>query len=597
MKKFLALLLVAVMALGIVPTLAEGELVQLPREETLTYFGLSWGTASTYNPLEAGGNVGHGIGNGRFLIYESLYMYNMLTNVNEPLIAEGAAELAEDGSFYTVKMKQNVTFNDGTPCVAKDVKFSFDVHDVAKYEGIVTPSPDIFTYIKEVEIVDDYTLKFHLNMDNYNPLIAANYLATTPILPEAIWSARWAEVGPEMTKLFNEDTVATGPYKHFADDEARQILVRVDTYWGQAENMFGKLAAPKYVTHEILADNDAGAIAFQEGRIDINQQFLANVWVYKDEMKDAEGNTLVKTYYDEAPYQLGWGMPSMFINLEREGLKDIAVRKALALSLDYEAIGVNAMSGYTEDMKLAYINAYIYEDYIDWDDEEMQAMMWDTTDLEGNIAEANRILDEAGYKDVDGDGIRELPDGSKYEWKAECPAGWSDWNLTLEALVEGAKKIGLNVVTYFPEMAMYFSDFYYNNFDIGMWGATPGPSVAMPWQAAQFALYSKGVPPTGEYAARDFNRFHNDRVNELVELTMTETDMDVLREYYTEINKIWLAELPYIPFMYRPQVFQTTYEGYWTGFVSGADNSDIPPFLCMDGAGVRELYLLEPVKK
>jgi peptide/nickel transport system substrate-binding protein len=46
--------------------------------------------------------------------------------------------------------------------------------------------------------------------------------------------------------------------------------------------------------------------------------------------------------------------------------------------------------------------------------------------------------------------------------------------------------------------------------------------------------------------------------------------------------------------MYRPQVFQTTYEGYWTGFVSGQDSTDIPPMLCMDGAGIRELYLLEP---
>lgn len=596
MKKFLALLMVLVLAIGIVPALGEG-LVQLPRNETLTYFGLSWGTASTYNPLEAGGNVGHGIGNGRFLIYESLYMYNMLTNTNEPLIADGPAVLSEDGTFYTVKIKNNVTFNDGTPCLAKDIKFSYDVNDTAKYPGIVTTQPDIFTYIKEIEIVDDYTLKFILNQDNYNPLIAANYLANVAIIPEAVWSARWTELGPDMTKHFNADTIATGPYKHYADDEARQILIRVDTYWGQAENMFGKLAAPKYVTHEILADNDAGAIAFQEGRIDINQQFLANVWVYKDQLKDENGNTLVKTYYDEAPYQLGWGMPSMFLNVNRPGLDDYTIRKALALCLDYEAIATNAMSGYTKDMKIAYINAYLFEDYIDWEDEEMQALMWDTTDLAGNIAEANRLLDEAGYKDIDGDGIRELKDGSKYEWKAECPAGWSDWNLTLDAMVESCKAIGLNVITYYPEMATYFSDFYYGNFDIGMWGATPNASVAMPWQAAQFALYSKGVPAIGEYAARDFNRFHNDRINELVELTMTETDMDTLREYYTEINKIWLSELPYVPFMYRPQVFQTTYAGYWTGFVSGADNSDIPPCLCMDGAGVRELYLLTPTGK
>ncbi|HPA60808.1 MAG TPA: ABC transporter substrate-binding protein [Clostridia bacterium] len=594
MKKILSFLLILTLAIGILPGLAEGDLVQLPRNETLSYFGLAWGTASSYNPLEAGGNVGMGIGGGRFLVYESLYMYNMLTNENEPLIAESAAVLSEDGTRYTVKLKENVTFNDGTPCLAKDVKFSYDVHDTTKFADIVTPSPDIFTYIKEVVVVDDYTLEFVLNQDNYNPLLAASYLTTVPILPEAVWMPRWEKHGPAMTKLFNEDTVATGPYKHFASDAARQILIRVDTYWGQAENMFGKLAKPKYISHDILANNDAGAIAFGEGRIDINQQFLANVETYMNSMKDENGNSLVNTYYNEPPHHLGWGMPSMVINLNKPGLSDPVVRKALALCLDYEAIAINAMSGYTAPMKMAYINAYLFEDYIDWDNEEMQALMWDTTDLSGNVAEANRLLDEAGYLDVDGDGLREMPDGSKIEWKASCPAGWSDWNLTLEALVESAKAVGLNVITYFPEMAIYFNDLYYGHADIGMWTMTPTASVAMPWQAAQFTMYSKGIPPIGEYAARNYNRFHSDRLDELVELSMTETDMEVLREYYTEINIIWLENLPYVPFMYRPQVFQTTYAGYWTGFVSGKDNSTIPPMLCMDQAGIRELYLLEP---
>ena len=55
------------------------------------------------------------------------------------------------------------------------------------------------------------------------------------------------------------------------------------------------------------------------------------------------------------------------------------------------------------------------------------------------------LLDEAGYVDVDGDGMREMPDGSKIEWKAECPMGWSDWNASLEILCESAKAIGLNI--------------------------------------------------------------------------------------------------------------------------------------------------------
>lgn len=593
MKRTVGLLLALVMVAIMVPGLAEE--VIIPRHETLTYNGQSWGTASSYNPLEAGGNLGFGTivpNNPRLFVYETLFMYNMITGENEPLIALEAPVL-EDG-VLTVKLKENVTFNDGVPMTAKDVKFSFDVHNPELFKDIVTPYADITVYIASVEVVDDYTVKFVCSQDNYNPLMVETLFGMTPILPEHIWQPRWDEHGPAMTKLFNEDTVGTGAYKLYLNDDARQVLIRVEDYWGQADNMFGKLAAPKYVMHELYQNNDAGNIAFGEGRVDIAQQFMPSVWEYQERMKDENGQPLVKTYFSEKPYHLGWSMPSMRINQNRPGLDDYVVRKALALSLDYEAIGTNAMSGYTNDMILCYMNAYIFGDYIDWDDEELQALMWDTTALDANLEEANRLLDEAGYVDVDNDGIRELKDGSKYEWKAMCPAGWSDWNMTLDSLAEGAKKIGLNVVTYFPEAATYTTEIAHGNFDIAMQGVTPPPSMSMPWRGAFNMMYSKGVTPIGEFTNRNQSRFKNDRIDELVELTMLETDPDILKEYYTEINKIWLSELPTVPFMYRPYVFQTTYTYYWTGFASGDGETKIMPGICYDSAGLRELYLLEP---
>lgn len=592
MKRILALLLVAVMALSIVPVLAES--TSIPRNETFAYNGIVWGAASSFNPLEAGGNPGIGIGNGRFLIYESLYMYNMMTGKNEAYLAAEEPVLSQDGAILTVKLKDNVTFNDGTPMTAKDILFSYGINNTETYPEIVSNNADVWTYISAMEAVDDHTVNFTLNQDSYNPLMVQSIMAVTPILPEHIWAPRWEEVGTGITTVFNEDTVGTGPYKYYIADDARQILIRNEAYWGQADNMFGKLPAPKYILHELFQDNNAGNIAFGEGRVDMSQQFLPSVWEYQEKMVDEEGKTLVKTYYEGAPYQLGWGMPSLVFGLDRAGLDDYTVRKAIALCLDYEAIATNAMSGYTSDMIMSFYNVNLFGNYIDMDDEELQELMWDTTDLDNNIATANAMLDEAGYLDVDGDGMRELPDGTKIEWKAEAPAGWSDWNSSLETLVEGAKKIGLNIVTYFPEMASYFNDYYYGNFDIGMWSITPAPSAAMPWQAAFSQLYSVGVTPIGEFSARNTNRYHNDRINELVDLTMTETDDEVLMESYSEINKIWLSELPTVPLMYRPQWWQTTYGYYWTGFASGDGNAEIPPLICMDGAGIRELFMLAP---
>lgn len=593
MKKFMAILLAMILSLGAIASVGAEKATDIPREETLTYNGEQWGRATSFNPLEVSGNAAFGIQNEHNAIYERLYMYNVLLNVNEPYLAEKEIEWSNDEkTAFKVKLKENVHFNDGEPMDADDVVWSFNISNNDSETGLYTRYSETWQYLKEVNKVDQYVVEFVLDEENYNPLLVQHGLAVTPIMPEHIWAPRYEELGEDMQTYFNKETIGTGPYKLYFEDDTKTVLIRVEDYWGQAENMFGKLPAPKYLRHDLYQDNAAGNLAFGRGEVDVSQQFLPSVWELEKDMKAP-----VSTYFDGKPYHLGYGMPSLIFNISQDGTGDYAVRKAIALSLDYETIGENAMSGYTEDMIPSLYNMYVFGDYIDKDDEELQELMWDTTDIDGNLAEANRLLDEAGYKDVDGDGMREMPDGSKIEWKAMAPYGWSDWNATIEVLSESAKKVGLNVVTYFPEFGPFQQDYYAGKYDIAMWGITPTPSVAMPWSMAHQALYSVGVPPLGEHANRNTNRYKNERVDELVELSAVEEDPELLKEYYTEINKIWLQELPTVPLMYRPQHFHTIYEGYWTGFAKANDGQNIPPWICLIGAGIKDLFNITKVEK
>lgn len=592
MKKLISLFLVLILSLGVV-AFGEEAVKEIPREETLTFNGEQWGRASTFNILEVSGNLPFGIQNEHSIVYERLYMYNVLTNENEPLLAEKPIEwTSDDKTSFTIKLKENVHFNDGEPMDADDVVWSYNISNNNVDTGTYTRYSEVWQYITEVKKVDQFTVEFVLNMDNYNPLLAQSNLAVTPILPEHIWAPIQEEKGPEGVQAeFNADPIGTGSYKLYLENDNTTIWIRDDNYWGQAENMFGKLPEPKYLRHDIYQDNAAGSLAFAEGEVDVAQQFMPNVWEFQ------EKGMPVTTYFKGKPYHLGYQMPSLNFNIHQEGTGDYAVRKAIALCLDYESIGDNAMSGYTEAIIPGLYNMYVFGDYIDMEDEELKALMWDTTDIDANLAEANRLLDEAGYKDVDGDGMREMPDGSKIEWKAMAPFGWSDWNATLEILSESAKKIGLNIVTYFPEFGPFQQDMYAGKYDICMWNPFPAPSVATPWAIAHQALYSEGVPPLGEHANRNTNRFKNERVDELVMLSATEEDPDLLKEYYTEINKIWLEELPTVPLMYRPQHFHTTYEGYWTGFAKADDGQNIPPWICIIGAGIKDLFNITKVVK
>ncbi len=594
MKKWLSLALVALLAFGAMPALAGGAApAELPREECLVYNGLQWGAPANYNPFAMSGAGFPMSENRRFLLYEALYMYNMLTNENEPLLADGPITW-EDNLNFVVKIKPQAHFSDGEKLTADDVVWTFNIAN-EKNGGFFTVWSDCWSYLEKVEKVDDYTVRFTLVAEPVNVHFGPAFLGVTRILPQHIWEPKIKdEFGGDVDKLrayFGEESpVGSGPYKITFFDETRIICTRDDNYWGQAPEMFGKLAAPKYVVHPIFQDNAAGNLAFSEGKVDVSQQFLPNVWELQEKM-DAP----VKTYLSEAPYHLGAGIPSLVFNMQKDGLKDPVIHKAIALSLDYEAININAMSKYSQPLVYSFVNAYLFGDYIDMEDEEVKALMWDTTKLDENIEAANKLLDEAGYKDVDGDGMREMPDGSKIEWKAECPAGWSDWNMSLEILCESAKKVGLNVITYFPEMNEYFLHFYAGNSDIGMWNPFANSlSVAMPWEAAFKAFYSKNVPPVGEQGTHNFGRYANSEMDDLIDKAAATNNIDELRDYYTEINKIWLRDLPTVPLMYRPEVFHTVYEKYWTGFAQKDDGTNTPPMICMDAAGIKDLYNLKP---
>ena len=590
MKKFWSLLLVVALVLSCASmAFAESEdLTELPRNETVYVAGQMWGTPNNFNVFALSNTAWPVAGSMRELIYESLYMYNMITNENEPLIAE-SQPVWEDDYNFTVKMKENVHFSDGTPMTSADVVYTYNIAN-ENNGGVYTTWTNIWTYFEKVEAVDDYTIRFTIKEEPYNKAMPISKLANVRIVPKAVSEALFESCGNDVTKVreqFVENPIGSGAFKLAFYDNTRIVLERDDNYWGQAENMFGKLTEVKYYVHPIYNDNAAGNLALANGEVDISQQFVADTGNLV-----ATGN--YKTFYDEPPYQLGFGSPSLLFNLEKDGLKDPVVHHAIARCLDYEAIAQNAMSGMTDKMTICFLNPTLYGDYIDFDDEELSEMMWDTTDIDGNLADANAMLDEAGYVDVDGDGFREMPDGSKLEWKAECPTGWSDWNASLEILCESAKKIGLNIVTYFPESSVYTVDYQTGNFEILMMSPYGNPSTAQPYEACYNVLYSKDVPAIGTEAVHNYNRYTNADVDALIEQLGATDDPEEMKECVTAIVKQWLVDMPTVQLMYRPYAFQTVYTGVWTGWSDST--SDVPPCVMMDGASIRDLYNIHPVE-
>ena len=127
--------------------------------------------------------------------------------------------------------------------------------------------------------------------------------------------------------------------KFFADD-TKVVYIRDENYWGQDASMWGKLPAPKYLAHIIYKDNAAGTTALQAGEVDVSQQFNSNVqdlW-----LKDNSAHLhLPCTMHPMASAPASRPLTSTWVAY---GLDKVAIRKAIAMAVDYDTIIANAMT-------------------------------------------------------------------------------------------------------------------------------------------------------------------------------------------------------------------------------------------------------------
>ena len=602
--KLFAMLLVAAMVCGLfavcgtsasgVVGMSDGDVV-LPREETLYFAGQQWGAVNSWNIVGTNQNnamaIAGNAGGYRTTMFETLFMFNPLTGEKTGLLAD-AYEWNDDLTEMTVSLKDAAHWSDGTPVTAADVVATWDV-------GVLTNNgtgAGNKAYIAGIEATGDKTfvIKTTLTEDGkpVNPLKVEDFICGTPIA-QAAWIKTLCERNDnDPTKILNdagEDVVWSGPYTKYYTDDQKVVLIRDDNYWGADESMWGKLPVPKYLAHVIYADNAAGELALKAGEVDVCQQFIGNIqnlWL--------EDDLPISTYYDEAPYGVCLTMPTAWYNMNIPVIaENAALRKAIAMATDYEAIIANAMTNQSPtfaDVPRSLMNPTDGEQAL-YDHEAVKDLQWAGNDIDG----ANKLLDEAGLLDSDGDGWREY-NGEKITLNAVCPNGWSDWQAAMQIVAAAGDKIGISIEPEYPEwdiMQTRFTDPTQTEYAIFMW-SPDAASPSMPWGRCNQFLSSQFVGLQNNWSG-NWGQYVNEEADKiLAEIPLT-TDHDKLVELYTELVKIYLTDVPSFSLMYRPSVFHAVNESVWTNFPTGDDGRNIPPMDCTDGYGIAALYDLELV--
>jgi peptide/nickel transport system substrate-binding protein len=521
----------------------------------------------------------------------------MLDGEQYPLLAEGDYTWNDDRTEITFKLKDAAMWSDGTPVTAEDVAYTWATH--VKYN---TPTgAGNKDYIDTIEAVDDKTvvIKAKLNDEGeaVNPLVVGAYVSSNYVIQKAWTQTLEERVGDDATAFLAdtaEDVVYSGPYHKFFADDTKVVLVRDDNYWGQDASMWGELPAPKYLAHTIFKDNAAGSVALAKGEVDVSQQFNSNIQLLWENY-----GLPISTYLPEPPYGIGASLPTAFYNLEAHGLDQVAVRKAIAIAVDYPTIIANAMTNQSatfEQVPRSLMNPTPGEQAL-YDQEAVANLQWVGNDIEG----AKALLDDAGIVDTDGDGWREY-DGQKLSYVATCPNGWSDWQAAIEVVAAAGKEIGIDITTNYPEWSVYQTVVTKSDaplpegYDIFMmWSAGAGPT--MPWGRIRNLLSSEWIGMSSNWNG-NWGQYSNPRVDELIQAIPGETDPDKLKEMYTELVEIYLTDIPSFTLMYRPQWFHAVNETVWTGFPHQDDGTDppVPPLCLTRGYSIAGLYNLELVE-
>ncbi len=595
MKKLISLVLALAMALSLVSIAGAEEAKDLPREETIYFGGQQWGPINGWNPISP--NMNNAMANSaaargsRTVMFETLYMYNMLDGKLYPLLADGDYVWNDDLTEATVAIKAAAKWSDGTPVTAEDVQATWDV-GMKTQNGTYTSNA---AYIDAVVAQDGkVVIKLKKTEDGkpVNPLMVLDFLSGTYIVQKAWTEKLAADNNDDAAAMLADptpDVPYSGPYgPYFANDQI-VAFVRNDNYWGQDASMWGKLPVPKYVAHSIYSDNDAALVAFKAGQIDVNQQFIANV----QKLWEDDGLPIA-TYMDEAPYGICATMPTAWYNMEIPVLQVKEVRKAIAMAVDYDQIIENAMTNQSPsfaDVPRSVMNPTEGEQAL-YDHDAVKDLQWVGKDIEG----AKALLESAGIVDSDGDGWREY-NGEKISLNACCPDGWTDWQASMEVVAAAGKAIGIDISPSYPTWDVYqtvFTKASQTDYAIFMWspaGATP----SSPWARVRGFMSSEFIGVENNWAG-NWGHYKNDRIDEIIAAIPLTTDEAELKALYTEATKIYLEEVPSFSLMYRPEQFHAVNESVWTGYPEKDDGNNIPPADCTDGYGIAALYHLEPAK-
>ncbi len=273
-----------------------------------------------FNPFTLKGTAPFGIGG---MLMEALLVGNM----EEPTTAYGLlaedVEVAPDKLSATFKLHPAARFHDGTPVLAADVAHSFNTL-VGKQAAPQYRS--IFAEVKAVVVLGERTVRF--DFANPNPELP---LVVGTGLP--VFSRAWGK-GVPFDQVVEQVPIGSGPYKITAPKLGRDITYTRDpAYWARDLGVRKGQFNFDRITYKIYLDETSRFEGLRAGEFDFMREFISRNWARQYVGKQFDNGTLKKaTFVNRNPGDF----QGYVLNLRNPKFKDVRVREALGLAMDFE---------------------------------------------------------------------------------------------------------------------------------------------------------------------------------------------------------------------------------------------------------------------
>jgi peptide/nickel transport system substrate-binding protein len=437
--------------------------------------------------------------------------------------------ISSDYMRWEFHIQEDLYWSDGEPVTPEDVKFTIEyIRDRSPVAGWMKDTIDT------VFISDEKAVILQLKRP-YTRLDVE--MATHRLLPKHIWQS----IDTPMQYTNPGENVGCGPFFIQKIDLNRGVILF-------AQNPFWKGPKPKIDAIEvhIYQNIDVLSLALDKGEIDVFYNY-ASSYPYQN-LKKIRANSRF-----DFIEKLSTGLIFLGLNLGKAPMSDLRFREALSFAIDYREIIKLDSLGYGKIPNRGFLPPTI-EHYKD------------TTPLEYNPEKAKQILDDSGYGDHNGDGIREGHDGK---------------NLALTLLVRPVharlaeliqdylRSVGVKTTTKSVDSSTWINLKDRYRYDLTIARTTP-------WGMIMHAGWATGYFDSRRTGEGVLHNIDDPKFFKLCDDLLSTRNKEKLRDFAFQVQDYYNGQLPAIPLYWNVFVtpFHTKFQGWLTNPLYGIFNID-----------------------